>query len=274
MKSAWSVLTLLTVTASAAAQQAPTQPTLILSIIGGVSNSSSLWDVERQPLCVLLGRSCSNTYDTLRVTRDITPGIVAGVMGTLYRGPHVGLSLEILYIGLPIDDTCTRVDTVPDPGADPVYGSRNAQLCLNISGASLSSSVISVMGGVVIRAASRSAFSPYVRAGVGVTSYSSSTTELAGDFVQGGNVESRAVVVDAHPKSVGLSGQVAAGFTEKLGPGYQFRLEVQDAMIPLQQLTGPANDLARAPTSTKLFHRLSLRFGLDVVLEQKRGRRY
>lgn len=37
---------------------------------------------------------------------------------------------------------------------------------------------------------------------------------------------------------------------------------------------GPANDLARAPTSTKVFHRLSLRFGLDVVLEQKRGRRY
>ncbi len=50
--------------------------------------------------------------------------------------------------------------------------------------------------------------------------------------------------------------------------------EVQDAMIPLEQLTGPANDLARAPTSTKVFHRLSLRFGLDVVLEQKRGRRY
>jgi hypothetical protein len=274
MKSAWSVLTLLTVTASAAAQQTPTQPTLILSIIGGVSNSSTLWDVERQPLCVLLGQTCSNSYDTLRVTRDITPGIVAGVMGTLYRGPHVGLSLEILYIGLPIDDTCTRIDSVADPGADPVYGPRNGQLCLNISGASLSTSVISAMGGVVIRASSRGSFSPYVRAGVGVTSYSTSTTELSGDFVQNGNVESRAVVVDPHPKSIGFSGQVAAGFTEALGPGYQFRLEVQDAMIPLQQLTGPANDLAQAPTSTKVFHRLSLRFGLDVVLEQKRGRRY
>lgn len=275
MKPAWSVLALLVATASAAAQgPTPAQPTLILSIIGGVSNSASLWDVERQPLCVLLGQSCSNSYDTLRITRDITPGIVAGVMGTLFRGPHVGLSLEVLYIGLPLDDTCTRIDTVPDPGADPVYGSRNAQLCLNVSGASLSTSVISVLGGVVVRAAPRGSFSPYVRAGVGVTSYSTSTTELSGDFVQSGQLESRAVVVDPHPKSIGVSGQVAAGFTEKLGPGYQFRLEVQDAMIPLQRLTGPANDFAQAPTSAKLFHRLSLRLGLDVVLEQKRGRRY
>src|SRR2546428_7508760 len=42
---------------------------------------------------------------------------------TLFRsGPHLGLSVEILYIGLPLDDTCTRVDSVPDPGADPIYG--------------------------------------------------------------------------------------------------------------------------------------------------------
>ncbi|HKE92176.1 MAG TPA: hypothetical protein VKB45_17715 [Gemmatimonadales bacterium] len=274
MKSAWSVLALLAATTSAAAQQTAPQPTLILSIMGGVSNSSSLWDIERQPLCVLLGQSCSNTYDTLRVTRDVTPGIVAGVMGTLFRGPHVGLSLEVLYIGMPLDDTCTRVDSVADPGADPVYGSRNGQLCLNISGASLSTSIISVMGGVVVRAAPRGSFSPYVRAGVGITSYSTSTTDLSGAFVQNGNLESRAVVVDPHPKSVGISGQFAAGFTEKLGPGYQFRLEVQDALLPLQRLIGPANDLAQAPRSTEVLHRLSLRFGLDVVLEQKRGRRY
>jgi hypothetical protein len=273
MKPAWSVLALLTLTASAAAQT-PAQPTLILSIIGGVSTSTNLWDVERQPLCVLLGQSCSNSYDTLRVTRDVTPGIVAGVMGTLFRGSHVGLSLEVLYIGLPLDDTCTRVDSVPDPAADPVYGSRNGQVCLNISGAALSTSVISAMGGVVLRAAPRGSLSPYVRAGVGVTSYSTSTTELSGNFVQNGQVESRAVVVDPHPKSIGVSAQVAAGFTEKLGPGYQFRIEVQDALIPLQRLTGPANDLDQAPTSTKVFHRLSLRIGLDVVLEQKRGRRY
>jgi len=276
MTSARYVLVLLTLTVppSAVAAQTPAQPTLILSIIGGVSTSATLWDVERQPLCVLLGQSCSNSYDTLRVTRDITPGIVAGVMGTLFRGSHVGVSLEVLYIGLPLDDTCTRVDTVPDPGADPVYGSRNAQLCLNVSGASLSTSVISVNGGVTIRAAPRGSFSPYLRGGVGFTSYSTSTTELSGDFVQNGQLESRAVVVDPHPKSFGVSAQVAAGFTEKLGPGYQFRLELQDALIPLQQLTGPANDLAQAPRSTKVFHRLALRFGLDVVLEQKRGRRY
>ena len=273
MKSAWSVLALLSLSASAAAQTG-SQPTLVLSILGGVSASGSLWDVERQPLCVLLGQSCSSSYDTLRITRDMTPGIVAGVMGTLFRGSHVGFTAEVLYIGVPLDDTCTRVDSVADPGADPVYGSRNGQLCLNMSGASLSTSIISVMGGVVVRAAPRSAFSPYARAGVGITSYSTSTTDVSGEFVENGNLESRAVVVDRHPKSIGISGQVALGITEKLGPGYQFRLEVQDALVAFDHLTGPANDLAQAPTSSKLFHRISLRFGLDVVLEQKRGRRY
>lgn len=273
MKPLPSVLALLVV-AVPLASQTGSQPTLVLSIIGGVSTSSGLWDVEQQRVCVLLGQTCSGAYDTLRVTRDMTPGFVAGVMGTLFRGPHVGLSLEILYVGLPLDDTCTRLSTTADPGADPTYGNRNQQLCDNITRASLSTSVISALGGIVLRAAPRAAFSPYVRGGVGVTSYSTSTTELSGEFVQSGNVESRAIVVDPHPKSVGVSAQVAAGFTEKLGPGYQFRFEVQDALVPLQRLTGPANDLGQAPTSTKVFHRLALRLGLDVVLEQKRGRRY
>ena len=273
MRSVWSVLALATLTTTAAAQTG-SQPQLVLSIIGGVTTSGNLWSIDRQPLCVLLGMSCSGAYDTLRVTRDLTPGFVVGVMGTMFRGPHVGLTVEILYIGLPLDDTCTRIDSVPDPAADPVYGSRNGQMCVNITRASLSTSVLSVLGGVVVRAAPRGAFSPYVRAGVGVTSYSSSTTELNGDFVENGQLESRAIVIDQHPKNVGLSAQVAAGFTEKLGPGYQFRFEVQDALIPLQRLTGPANGLAIAPTTTNVFHRVSLRLGLDVVLEQKRGRRY
>jgi hypothetical protein len=195
-------------------------------------------------------------------------------MGTLFRGPHLGFSLEVLYIGLPLDDTCTPVHLNPDPGADPVYGPRNEQLCLNVSGASLSTSVISAMGGIVLRAAPRGAFSPYIRAGIGVTSYSTSTIDVSGNYVQAGSEQSRAVILDAHPKSVGFSGQVSVGFTEQLNPGYQFRFELQDAMIPLTTLTGPANDLGVAPTASKLFHRFALRLGLDVVLEKKRGRRY
>lgn len=272
MKAFPSVLALLVLSTSLAAQTG-SQPTLILSIIGGVSASNSLWDVERQPLC-LPNPTCGplDPRDTLRLLRDVTPGITAGVIGTLFRGPHVGLSLEVLYIGLPLDDTCTpAAPYVTDPGNTP---SRNQQLCDNISGASLSTSVISVMGGVMVRAAPRGSFSPYVRAGFGVTSYSTSTIEVSGEFVQNGAVVPRDVVIDRHPRSIGVAGQASAGFTEKLGPGYQFRFEIQDVLIPLEYLTGPANDLGVAPTSTKVLQRLSLRIGLDVVLEQKRGRRY
>src|SRR5438876_362850 len=142
MKTVWSVVSMLSV-ATMVRGQTPSQPSLVLSIIGGVSVSNGLSDVERQPICPPTP-SCapSDPHDTLRLIRDVSPGIVAGVMRTLFRGPHLGLSVEILYIGLPLDDTCTRVDSVPDPGADPIYGSRNGQLCLNISGASLSTSVL------------------------------------------------------------------------------------------------------------------------------------
>jgi len=274
MRSAWFVIALATLAASAAAQTG-SQPSLVLSIVGGVSNTNGLFDIAQQPLC-LPEPSCAPTdpHDTLRIRRDVTTGLEAGVMATLFRGPHLGFSLEVLYLGLPLDDTCNPVKLNPDPGTDSVYGPRNKQLCDNISSASLSTSVISVMGGAVLRAAPRGAFSPYVRAGFGIMSYSTSTTDVSGLFVQGGQLESRAVVINAHPKSIGFAGQVAAGFTERLGPGYQFRFEVQDALTPLQTLTGPANDLAQAPTATRLYHRIALRLGLDVVLEQKRGRRY
>ena len=275
MKSAWSVVALLILGAGAVAAQTGSQTTLILSMIGGVSSGNKLWDLALQPLC-LPEPTCapSDPHDTLRIARTVNTGFEAGIMASLFRGPHLGFSIELLYLGVPLEDACTALKLNPDPGADSVYGPRNKQLCDNISSASLSTSAIAVMGGAVLRAAPRGAFSHYVRGGFGVTAYATSTNEVSGLFLQGGQLESRAVVVDPHPKSLGFSGQVAVGFTEKLGPGYQFRLEVQDAMIPLQHLTGPANDLAQAPSSTKLFHRLALRFGLDVVLEQKRGRRY
>jgi hypothetical protein len=39
-------------------------------------------------------------------------------------------------------------------------------------------------------------------------------------------------------------------------------------------VTGPANDLAIAPTASKYYHHFALVMGLDIVLERKRGRRY
>jgi hypothetical protein len=45
-------------------------------------------------------------------------------------------------------------------------------------------------------------------------------------------------------------------------------------MTLLERITGPASNVAIAPTERFLHHAVGLLVGLDVVLEQKRGRRY
>jgi hypothetical protein len=263
---------------AAALAQTPSRPTLVLTIFAGASTGNSLWDVERQPFCVLQGsgsiQSCSPQYDTLRLTRDVTSSLVAGAGATYFAGPHIGYTAEIFYLGLPLDDGCTGVFFNPDGQADPTYGARNEQLCLNISQASLSTSAIAFLGGVTLRAGASKTLSPYLRGSIGIVTYSSGTIELSGVYVQGGNVQGRAVYVDNKPKQIAFSQQIAGGFTVRLGPGYQFRFEMRDVVVPLKRVIGPSDDFLRPPTSTKIFHHVALTFGLDVILERGRTRRY
>jgi hypothetical protein len=258
--------------------QTPSQPHLVLSIFAGATTGNQLWTVGNQPFCVLQGtvpnQSCSSIYDTLRLSREETASIIAGVAATYFPGPHVGYSLEVFYLGLPLDDTCTGVYYNPDPQSDPFYGNRNAQLCDNISRAPLSISAIGFFGGVTLRAAASRSISPYVRAGAGVVTYTTGTIEMSGVYVENGSITSRAVYLDDHPKQTAFSGEVAGGVGLRLGPAYQFRLELRDVMVPLQTVGGPSGDFLRPPTKSKLFHHAALTLGLDVVLEKSRGRRY
>lgn len=271
------LLTLLLVPAAARAQT-PSQPNLILTIFGGVSSGNNLWEIPRQAICVLnvTDDNCSPAFDTLRLTRDVTSSLIAGASATYYTGSHIGYTAEVFYLGLPLDDGCSGVLFNPDPGADPFYGGRNEQLCNNITSAAPSTSAIAFLAGLTYRVAASHSLTPYVRGSIGVVSYPTGTVELSGVFVQGSTVRSRAVIVDDHPKQIAFSGQIAAGMTVRLGPGYQFRFEMRDVLVPLERVVGPAvltNRLA-APTRVKVFQHFALTMGLDVVLEKKRGRRY
>jgi hypothetical protein len=261
-----------------AAAQTPSQPSLVLTILLGASTGNNLWDVARQPFCVLQGsgsvQSCSPAHDTLRLTRDVTSSLLAGASAAYFPGPHVGYTAEVFYLGLPLDDHCAGVFFNTDPQADPNYGSRNAQLCDNVTRASLSTSAIAFFGGVTLRAAGSGVLSPYVRGGLGVVAYSAGTIELSGVYVDGGSLQGRAVYVDDNARRLAFSGQLAGGFTVRLGPGYQFAFELRDVVVPLKRVTGPSDDFLRPPTESRLYHHLALTFGLGVILERSRGRRY
>lgn len=253
--------------------QTPSASTLILTLFGGVMTGHPLWTVGRQPLCVLQGSggvySCTSSYDTLNLGRQIGSSFVIGVSASYYPSPHLGYQGEIYYLGLPFEDTCRNESPY---AADSE--ARNEQLCDNIAAASNSASAIALYLGPIFRIAPMGAISPYVRAGLGIVSYPGGTIQLSGPFISEGIVQSRLVIADEHPKGTSVSTQLAMGFQARVAPGYQFRFELRDALLPLNRVTGPADQLGNAPTGSRWYSHIVFSMGLDIVLEQKRGRRY
>lgn len=268
-------LGLLIAPAAAAAAQTPSQPNLVLSIVGGVATGTTLWSINRQPLDVLCTPPQGCGIDTLRLVRDLTPGIFAGLTATYFRHPSLGFTLDVFFLEFPLDDTCEGIFYNPDSGGDPVFGTRNNQVCTDIGSASPSTSAISAMGGVVLRAAGGKSISPYVRGSMGVVGYSSGTIAMSGVFVENQTINTRSVLIDDKPKTLRLGAQAAAGITARMSPSYQFRFELRDVIAPMERVDGPAPiNTLRPPKKTVLLHRFALILGLDVVLEKTRGRRY
>lgn len=253
------------------AAQTRAEPRLILSLFGGVAAGNDLWEVNRQPLLVL-GTELSPLYDTLRISRRLRPGLVLGLSGTLFRSAHLGFSAEIVFLGLSTDDVCRLVHE--SPGADPL--GRNGQICSNIASHSATPTTVGFFVGGVYRAAPRGFLSPYVRVQGGLGSRSGSVVETIGGFVEGGAVRQRVIINDVSKNRVSPTASGAAGLMIPLGPGYQIRLELRDQLLVLNRVTGPADDrnIAIAPTEKFLAHSVGLTAALDIVLEQKRGRRY
>jgi len=247
--------------------QERSEPRLVLSMFGGVSAGRSLWEINRQPLLVL-GTELAPEYDTLRLSRSIGAGIVLGVSGTFFRTPHLGISGEIVFLGLGTDDQCTLVFETPD-----VF-ERNRQLCTNISQESASPTTVGFFAGGVYRAAPRGAMTPYLRGQAGLAVRNGSTVETTGSFVDASGTRRRVLISDPAGTRILPSAGAAVGLMIQLGPGYQARLELRDQVLPMDRATGPADALGTAPTGTRLIHHVALTASIDIVLEQRRGRRY
>ena len=246
------------------------EPRLIFSIFGGVVNGGDLWDIPAQPFLLVFGPA---QWDTIRLRRRLTTAPIAGLNATVYQSSHFGITAEAVYLGLRIDDDCAMVFENAD------VQQRNAQVCNDVTRRVRTVSNVGFTLGAAYRLASRSAVTPYVRAQGGVSVRSSSLIEVAGRYnevLANGSVvvRERAVIDDESRTSVTPMLAVAAGVMFAVAPGYHLRAEIRDHLLVLKRLTGPADDRAMVTTESFLSHAPALVFGIDIVLERQRGRRY
>ena len=260
------------VSVSTASAQTPSRAQLVLTILGGAVTGHSLWDVPIQPVAIIEDSTGLPTgvNDTVHLTREVTSSIVVGASGTYFLSPHFGLHAEISYIGLPYDDSCTgtfHTDTQR----------KNEQACNDIASRAGAGGAVSLFVGGTLRAAATRSLSPYLRANVGIVTTPHSSVAVIGNYFTQFGPQPVAFIQDPSPRSSGPMFGLAAGFTQPLGKdgGYQFRLEVRDAISSFERVTGQADPATlRAATEVKSYHHFSLILGLDVVLEKGRGRRY
>jgi len=256
----------LSLAASLAAQTRGT-PNLVLTMYAGAGNGHALWDIGRQTLVYSDPNGGLTTRDTVRLGRRVNSSIVLGASMGLFSSARWGFSLDLAYRGFSFDDECVPIYLQAD-----ATGGTNQRLCDNITASANGGSVFAVTAGTVLRMASSRAVSPYLRGAVSVAHTTISTIAMAEPDAVGG--EARYVIVDDKPRRISVNPVLAGGLTTSLGPGYQLRIEVRDELAFIERLDGPANALGVGPMSVSGFQHFSLIIGLDVVLEQKRVRRY
>lgn len=253
------------VPATGAAQRG-SEARLSLTMTGGTTFSQpTLWSIPRQPLLVPGTEGDPQPrYDTVSLARKFTTNLVFGLSGTYFPKPSLGLELGATWLGLTTETSCGGI------AFDSLLGATNRGMCTAMQGGSRSLGAIEFSTGALVRAVSRGSISPYIRAALGITFYSVSTT-----FVEGPNSAGIKVVVDdASPRRFAVGFVLGTGTTVALGPGYQFRADIADVAERFERLTGPADRLAQAPRGFRLSHHLTFALGFGIVLEARRSRRY
>lgn len=250
----------------AAVAQHGSEARLSLTITGGTTISQpTLWSISRQPLLVPGTEGDPQPlYDTVSIARRFVTSLTFGVSGTYFPKPSLGLEIGASWLGLTTETSCAGI------AFDSLLGGTNRDMCTAMQGASRSLGAIQFSAGGVARAAARSPISPYVRAALGVTFYSVSTTYVEGPTSAGIKI----VVDDPSRRRLTFGYVLGVGTTVALGPGYQFRADIADVAERFERLTGPADRLAQAPRGFRLSHHLTFALGFGIVLESRRGRRY
>jgi hypothetical protein len=249
------------VTPRAWCQATKDQARLILTVSGGVVTGKHLWDIDAQPVQFI------SPADTFALQRRIPSSIGIGFGGAYFPGENFGVGFEGFLIGLGYEDGCRHV-----------FSSGNtdvARVCTSIQGASKSATAVALSVGPIARVNSRSLFSPYARANLGLVFSNQSSIRTIGSFPTSGGVSELIVYDDDSESRVQPALALGVGFTAAVGKGYQLRWEVRDNIVGVQRVTAATVQARTIPPHEITYkHLFSLSIGFDVVLERRPGRRY
>jgi hypothetical protein len=245
----------------AAAQGTKDQARLVFTISGGVVTGADLWSVPAQPVQFIV------PADTCALTRRIRTTIGIAFAGTYFPGDNLGWGGEAFLVGLGYEDGCRHVFS---SGRADV-----ATACASIQGATKSATAVSLSAGPIFRINSRSLFSPYARANLGLLFSSQSSIRMVGQFPSPDGVVDLVIYDDDSDSRVGPYLGVGLGVTAAVAKGYNLRLELRDNIMGVEKVTSATPEARTIPPHEVVYkHLFSLTFGFDVVLERRPGRRY
>lgn len=234
---------------------------LVVGMSVGYIGGADLWSVSNQPIL-----STGSQPDIFALERRLQSNITVSTQVTYFPKPNVGFTGELGYIGLGRDDSCRLVESTGD--------FTNQAACIAINRQERSASAVNLLGGVTLRAASRSAIQPYAKALVGFSLVPRNTIELAPVF---GEFEDTLLPIFLSDGSsdVKPTGALAIGFATSPNGGTQLRVELRGTWVRLSSVDGPAAQQGTVPPHSSRFVLVpSLTVGFDIVLEKRRGRRY
>jgi hypothetical protein len=257
------IIALSAVATSRMPAQTQDEARLIIGISAGRIGAVGLYDIPSQPI-----ESPTNGPSAFHLNREFRANITMSGHLTYFRGPHLGVSLEFTYLGLGTRDRCT----VTQDGGDVEL----LRACAALDGKIRSPATSEIQGGFMLRPLSQSPLQPYVKAQGGLAFTPNSTTYTVSEY-PGINGEPLLTTVfpDDTTPSIRPSWTAAFGISTAPHTGYQFRVEVRESWMRLNEITGPTSYQGLAPPIKAVIKGFpSIVFGFDVVLAKRRGRRY
>lgn len=237
------------------------QTRLVVGTSIGWTGGTDLWSVSDQPITAI-----GQTNDRFALQRRLRSNIAVSGQVTYFPRNHLGLTGEFGYLGLGTKDSCQLLTNSGD--------FTNEAACRAINIQERSASAVGMLGGVTLRALSRSAIQPYARILAGVVFSPRSTVELAPVF---GELQSSVlqVFVTEGESEVKPAGALAIGFATSPNAGTQFRIEARGTWTRLSVVDGPSEREGLVPPIAGKWTLVpTVTLGFDIVLEKRRGRRY